>query len=161
MIGRDRFLISQGLEERDESGLVRRIQVEAVLRMLREVRIERGTAVDAGAVVFDHFLEGREPAVVHVGTGEGHIAQTRCGEFSVIAREIGDLETPAVRAVEAVVMKLVIAEQRPPMAVETIRAILAGAGLVFRHEQLKAALLGIVENRLPAQCAVEPRIGGR
>ena len=58
-------------------------------------------------------------------------------------------------------MKLMVTEERPAVAVEAIRAELAGARVILRHEQFEAALFILAEGGGSFQGVVEFRaVGG-
>jgi len=79
---------------------------------------------------------------VHVGRGEGDVAEARGAEFVVVGGVSGDFpEAEVVGLGEAVVMEAVVGEQRAAVAVEAIRPELAVAGFGFGEKQLEAALL--------------------
>ena len=64
---RTQRFVGEGFKEGDEGVLVGSAQWEAAVGMFGDVRIERGAALHAGAVVFHDLFEGGESAVVHVG----------------------------------------------------------------------------------------------
>lgn len=79
------------------------------------------------AVVGDHFFEGREASVVHVGGGEGEVSQTWGGELGGV--------------LEAIIVEAVIGEIGSAVAVEAVGSVLLGAGFIFGKEEFHAALL--------------------
>src|ERR1035438_7841398 len=105
--------------------------------MLGEVRVERCAAFDAAAVMLDDFLQRLESTVVHVRRGDGNVAERGDGKLASVTFSLRHLVAARVFAlgVEAVVRKAVRGESCAAVAVETVRAILAGARLVFRSEE--------------------------
>src|ERR1035438_5840416 len=104
--------------------------------MLGEVRVERGAAFDAAAVMLDDFLQRLEAAVVHVRRGDGNVAERGDGKLASVSFSLRHLITARVFefGIQAVVRKAGRGEVCAAMTVETVRAVLAGARLVFRHE---------------------------
>lgn len=114
--------------------------------------------LDAGAVVIDHRLECREPAVVHVGCGELDIAQRRRFEVAQlpgIERDLADAAVAAAhRRVQAVVPRPIHVEVRRLAS----RQVAAGAAL--EEQRLAAVLLGaeVVEVGAYQACPGQPVI---
>src|ERR1043166_1987006 len=111
--------------------------------MFRQIWIERRAWLGAMIIMFHDFFQRGETPIVHVRRGQFHVAQRRRGELAAIYVELGEFETARVGVfqAEAVVVKLMVAEQRAAVAMETIRAVATCARFVFGHEQLKPALL--------------------
>lgn len=95
--------------------------------MFGEIGVEGGIAVDAGAVVSDDVFEGGEAAVVHVGGGAGEVAEAWGGELAGVGGISGDGGEAGAGIGEAVVVELVVGEERAAVAVEAIGSALAGA----------------------------------
>ena len=99
-------------------------------------------AFDAGVVVLDDLLQGPEATVVHVGRGEGEIAQGGDFEFAAIVGIAGDKFASQVLGVvlESVVVKSVVAEEGAAVAVEAIRAFESVGWIMLGDEELETAL---------------------
>lgn len=65
--------VGEGFEEGHEGGLLFFGEIEAVASVFGDVGVEGGGAVDVLGVKLDHFFEGLEAAVVHVGGSEGDV----------------------------------------------------------------------------------------
>ena len=58
--------------------------------VLGKVRVERRAPLHSMVVVLDDFLQCREAPVVHVGRGEGDVAQARHHEAAVVCGILRD-----------------------------------------------------------------------
>src|SRR3954468_10563536 len=107
--------------------------MQAAVRMFRKIRIKRGAALYASAVVLDSFVKRGETSVVHVRRGQGHIAQRRRGKFSFVVLIPGNIRTTAILRLRigSFVREALTLKQRPAMTVETIRAELSAAWVAF------------------------------
>src|ERR1700677_2890311 len=117
--------------------------METAVGVLGEVRVESRGAFYVFTVMINYFLQICETAIVHIGRGEFDIAKTRSGEFAEVGFTRSDFETAGVGdvgEVQAVVVELMVREERAAVAMEAIRAVAAHARFVFRHEQFEAAL---------------------
>ena len=103
--------------------MILRAECDALGRVLREVRVERGTAVDTLVIMRHDFFQRVHASVMHVGSGEGHIAQAGGGKLAAIRFATGRSFAPCVVFVrlETVIVKLVVAEKRSSVAVEAVR----------------------------------------
>src|SRR5262249_32938062 len=101
--------------------------------MFGDVWVEGRAALDAGAVVFDHFFEGREAAVVHIRRGQFDVAQGGRGEFSLIGVLFTNLRTAwiAKGGIESVIGERLAGEQWSAVTVEAISAELLPPRIVF------------------------------
>ena len=110
--------------------------------MLGEVGIERRVAVDAGGVVLDDFFERLESSVVHVGRGEGDVAEAGRGELAVVGVLPRDgSESEVGFEIEAIVVKAVVREESASVTVEAVRTELFPSWIVLFEEEFEAALL--------------------
>ena len=125
-----------------------------------EIGVEGGIAVDAGAVVSDDGFEGGEAAVVHVGGGAGEVAEAWGGELAGVGGISGDGGEAGAGIGEAVVVELVVGEERAAVAVEAIGSALSGARVGFGHEQFEPALFWWGESGAAEEGEVEFRVGG-
>ena len=125
--------------------------------MLGEIRVERRATLHAGAIMRHDFVQSLEPAVVHVGRGERHVAQRRHGELAGVRRMAGDFLPAQIGecAVESVVGKTLALEQRPAVAMKTIGSVLPAPWIVFGVEQFKSTLFLRREFLLAAQDPVK------
>ena len=128
--------------------------------MFGEIGVEGGIAVDAGAVVSDDGFEGGEAAVVHVGGGAGEVAEAWGDELAGVGGISGDGGEAGSGIGEAVVVELVVGEERATVAVEAVGSALSGARVGFGHEQFEAALFGWGEGGAAEEGEVEFRVGG-
>ena len=70
--------------------------MQAAVRMLGEIGVEGGGALDVLAVVVNNLIEGLETPVVHVGRGEFDVAQAGGGEPAAVGFATGDFEAAGV-----------------------------------------------------------------
>src|SRR5690349_21937157 len=98
--------------------------------------------MEGTVVVVDHLLEGGEPAVMHVGRGQGDVPQGWNLELSAIRGGRRDPLPADVSGafLQPVVAKLMIAEEVAAVTMETVGAAQPAGRVVFRDEQLQAAL---------------------
>ncbi len=153
--------LGQGFQEGDEGGLVGSAEAEAGVGVFGEVGIEVRASRYAGVVVSNDFFERCEATVVHVGGGEGNVAQAGRGEFPAIRRVAGDgAEAEVLFIAETVVVETVVGKQGAAMAVKAIRAAFAVRGFVLHEKQLHAALFLGGELRFSLAGLVEFRVSG-
>ena len=86
-------------------------ELEAELGVFGEVWVEVFVSFDGAVVVGNDFFESFEASIVHIGGGEGEVAETWGGEFST----------------EAIVVELVIREISSAVAVEAVCSVLLAA----------------------------------
>ena len=78
---------------------------------------------------------------MHVGGGEGDVAEAGGEEFKLVCGFVGDaLESVVCWAGEAGVMEGVVREEGAAVAVEAVCSALAGAWVVLGEEEFEAAL---------------------
>lgn len=153
--------LRQAFQKSDERLLILRAEVEAAVGVFGEIRIERLAPVYPAAVVRHDFGKGVEAAVVHVGGALGDIPQGGGAEFGAVGFLASDAETAEVFGRgEAVVVELVIGEERAAVAVETVGSVLACARVVLGHEELEAAAFRRGECGLTTEGSVELGIVG-
>lgn len=91
------LLIGERLEKRDERFFILAAEPDAGGWMLGEVGIKRGTSAQVVIVMLDDFFERLEAPIVHVGRGEGNVAQAGRGEFVEVTFVLSHTFTTGVR----------------------------------------------------------------
>lgn len=130
--------------------------------MFGEIGVESIGAVDTSAVVFDDFFESGKSAVVHVGGSFGDFAKGGGREFVFVGRVSGGFVAAEVVGAgeKAVVVELIVGEERAAVAVETIGSVAPGAGFVLGHKELETAFFLFGESVCAGGGLVELRVVG-
>ena len=94
-----------------------------------------------------HFLQCLEPAVMHVGSSPRDVAQGRRHELAPIGITTGDAGPTGIAGfeIQSIVVKLVIGEEHPAMAVEAVGPTLPHTRFVLGHEEFQPPAFQIAE----------------
>ena len=125
--------------------------------MFGEVGVEGRSAMDAFVIMPNDLFECLKPTIVHIGRGESDISEAWRREFPSIGFFSSDFHEPSIgkRGRESVVVKLMIAEEGPSVAVEAVRSILLAARFILSEKEFHTALLGFAEFRFSRHGPVE------
>lgn len=121
-------------------------ELQACFGMFGEIGVEGFASGHGAAVVGDDFFESFEAPIVHVGGGEGEVAEAGGGKGGCGFFEGGG---------ETVVVKLVVGEVGSAVAVEAVGSVLLASGFVFGEEKLPPAFFSRVELGFAGHRAVE------
>jgi len=154
--------VGEGAQEGDEGGLVGLAKRDSAAGVFGKIGVELGGALHPGSVVCDDFFQGVETAVVHVGGGEGDVAQGGGLELARVGLGSGDKLASLVggHEIESVVFGREVGEEAAAVAVKTIGPELFTAGVKLAVKEFQAACFLGGEFDGAAEGLIEARIGG-
>ncbi len=152
----DKARVGEGLEKGHQGGQVLVAELQAIGL---ELGVEGGALVQRTLVVGHRLFEFLVASVVHVGGGQGDVAETGSGKAPFVDFPTGGLKAARVAQVivgsQAVVAELIVGELRTAVALEATGSAFLMAG----EEELVTALLKWGQGLLSSLEAIVFRIG--